>query len=258
MIQLQPEYAGQVLFGRAKSSPTPASILGALYHSHFYATDSGISTAAGKVTSVPNRGLDGAPAVQNTLAVKPDLNATAFNGGPGIVFDGSNDELHVTFTTPIPSSSRPYAWVVMRQVGAQGYFFAVVDTIPLTANWFSTRFDTSPPQYIQCDRHISDGVDGFTAVVSNLNPTLVQIGLTVGGVNALVVNGSAASPNRGGTAGAAMTAMQLGMISAGVQPASVVIAEVILAGDMPSAPQIAAVNTYLRATARNNGLGYAI
>lgn len=245
----------------ASGGPTPAQILGALYHSHFYAADSGISTSLGKVTVWPNRGLDGTNAIQGTSSARPALNATGWSGGPSVDFDGVNDELMSVLAVPIAALARPYIWAVMKaSSGADGYCVSLVDTKPLTAKWLAVKYtNSSPPLAWMCDRHLSDGSEAPQVVVSGYGVnTLVQASSGTPLTNAIVANAAGASGTKIGPMGSPLTRIQLGLIDAAVQPMAGKIAEVIVAGDEPTAAQILAVLTYLKASARNNGLGYGV
>ena len=97
---------------------TAASILGSLYHSDFWAIDSGIVLNAGNVSSWPNRGLNGAAAVQATAANQPAYSASSFNGQPGVTFDGVNDSLAATMSTTSPAGARIVVFAAVQLVAA--------------------------------------------------------------------------------------------------------------------------------------------
>lgn len=228
---------------------TPAKILGSLLHADFDAADSGIVLDTGRVASIPSRGADGAAMVQGSAQAQPAFSATSFAGGPGITFDGVNDGLLCTLNTPIPIGRRPYMWVVYK-----------ANNLGLTSQIAVSLNGNPPPPYMvvwsnRADGNQGGGFDVGSGSYAGVPPAslvnrLDEVGLTVGGTDAFVINNakynaSAASSQPLPTPITYIRAS--GYNTPPQQNTTCTLRRIIVANDMPSAAQISAMRAYLRA-----------
>jgi hypothetical protein len=213
---------------------SPATILGALYQTDIDAADSGVVLAAGKVASVPNRGLDGAAAVQATAGFRPTYGATAFNGGPGMTFDGTDDALGVTFATPIPVGRRPYMWAVFGNVTNAQSLVSLESATTVCILYMSTgtRIYESP------------GTGALTGTLPAGSLHMYEGGFST---PALVTDGGNPTIGIAGGASVAIANLFLAAYQGTSQFGGLTIRRVIVASDEPSAAQKTAMRAYFRA-----------
>ncbi len=223
--------------------PGPEEILGALWHSEFRATDE-ITLGTG-VSSWGNLTAQG-DLVQATGSKQPAYSATAFNGGPAVVGDGSNDELIAT-VTGLLSGTRPYAWVVLQrvaQVNAGDYSFSMLDAIPNGPNYLAAHTDAT--NWLT-DRGLADGTEVTShPATPDTGRHLIELGATVGGTACFAIDGVAINGAKSGALGANITRLVACGVAAAGYCAAVRIAHIVVASDAPSAGQIADMRTYFR------------
>lgn len=232
--------------------PRIANILGALYHADFDAADPGVVLAGSVVTSVPNRGLDGA-AMVGTGTQKPLFVASvaAFANGPGLQFDGVDDAMTCVLNTPIPAARRPMSWVVVQPLTSGG------DQVPgsmLTAtggrflvSW-TTRAGSGKFEVGAQTASVTFG-SGLDGTADLTRSHLVEVADTVNGIAALRVDGGAGVdglPTGGfGPISQSFTHLSIGHHN-GTQKATCIIRRFIVANDLPSPGQMNAVRAYLQ------------
>lgn len=232
---------------------TPGAILGSLLHADFDVADPGIVLNAGNVASIPNRGGDSAAMVQATATAQPAYSATSFAGGPGMTFDGVDDTMLCTFASAIPAGRRPYTWLVFQATNT-----ALTNQIALSlynqvSNALQALWINRPDVPGFSGQLDSGAVGGGLVTVAPTTagvPHLFEIGYTVGGTAAFVFDGSASNAPSANAAPVASTLPKLRLGAHGdsaFAPGACTIRRIIVANDLPSAAQIAAMRAYLRA-----------
>lgn len=233
---------------------TPAAILGSLLHADFDAADPGIVLNGGNVSSIPNRGTDSAAMVQATATAQPLYSAAGFAGGPGMVFDGVDDTMLCTFATPIPSGRRPYMWLVCQASNTAPTVQIAVSLYNAASNallvWWLNRSDVQGfSGQLDPGGPVGGGLVTVAPTAAGV-PHLFEIGYTVGGTAALVFDGSASNAPSANAAALVSTLPKLRLGAHGdsaFAPGAGTIRRIIVANDLPSAAQIAAMRAYLRA-----------
>lgn len=228
------------------SGVSVGSILGSLYHSDFSAADPAIVLNGGNVSSLPNRGIDGAPAIQSTAANQPAFSATSFNGGPGITFDGVNDSLQAALNSVIAIGQRPFVWVV-------GQFLALADNfvlLELSQNPETSSGIRIAPVAPNLTAHTDDAgaAETITTIASDTNRHLFGYGLLSTTTGKARIDGSTFNGTLTGALVKAETTLALGSYSTGIAFTNCRLARVILASNEPSSSQLSAMATYLRGT----------
>ena len=224
---------------------TPSNILGSLYHSDFRADDANRVMAGSNVAGLYNYGLDASDALQAVDASRPVYNVSAFNGGPGIVFDGSDDLLRAVFNTPIPAGQRPYMWVV-GSFGASpnddGVAVSLHDAAPATG--MSYKYLSG---HITVKRVDGSGSQDVQSATSGTGRHLSRVAFSTGGTNTIVVDRTDAHDStRTSATTADMTELNLGGVWVGVPVVNqkFTLARVIVASDTPSAGVLTAMDDY--------------
>lgn len=228
---------------RAAHYQAPREILGSIYHSDWAANDPSMSLAGSKVTSLPNRGLNGTALAQGTGAKQPTYSATSFNGGPGITFTASSlTDLRLNALTGIAAGARIYLWCVFKETAHNAYNFYGSDN-GVAHTVFNFRGDgTHWITALVC----ADGVDSLTTTTGvDGNKRLMEWG-TLSVVTARqVLDGVAVNGTYTGALAYPLQELTLGAARSGANN-DVVIARVIIANGEPTEAQRTAMRWYLR------------
>lgn len=236
---------GTKLCTRGHVITNPGTILGSLYHSDFRADDANRVMAGSNVAGLFNYGLDASDALQAVNSSRPAYSAAAFNGGPGIVFDGSDDLLRSVFNTPIPSGPRPYVWIVGAfdaSPNNDGVAVSLHDAAP--ANALSFKYLSG---HISVKRLDPTGSEDLQSATGGSGRHLSRVGFSAGGTATLVVDKTDSNNSiRTGAPDQVMTELNLGSVWVGfiAVPQKFTLARVILASDTPSAGMLTAMDDY--------------
>lgn len=241
--------------GGGDSLPDPASILGLNYHSDWDLAHPNVVLSGGTVvSSVPNKGLDGA-----AMAVGPGTGATweaaGFGGAPSMLFNASGflQAMSAPFNTPIPAGSRVFVWAAMQCPalgGATGIAFdmqsadgsrALLYYVYNSSGW-SVLVTANGGAY----------VTGNPLVAFDTNRHFYELGNVAGGTAAYGIDNT--TGNLVGAAATVVTDQPLTkMLLTGYgatqdQRAHVRIARMIISSAEPTAPQRAAMKDYFKRT----------
>lgn len=192
------------------SSPTPASILGALLNVEYRANDPLITVAAGRVSTWPAFNAGSGDLVQGTAGNQPAYSATGYRSlYPGVTCDTGVRQMRATLTVEIGAPYQPYCFILgnhtltagirnVMYVGSttgpftefcnlsrSGAKHAIGDAV--TTEISAVAVDTNPHLFEWARRDSTqpciriDGVDAFTPAASNAGTLplgFVQIGNT--------------------------------------------------------------------------------
>jgi hypothetical protein len=199
----------------------------------------------GAVASWPSSGSDTTAMAQASAPAQPVRSGTAFNTiYPGVVFDGVDDELLVTLSTPIPAGSRPYAFVVaaLNSTVGSGTIFhantAVTGASQLTMDYSGGLF-----RYNRINAAAND--TNKTTGPADTSPHVFGLGCVVD-TCAFAVDGCEYAGSVTGALDNLINRVRLGSNS--TLHGNVTVAHAIVCGSMPDVSRIAAVNALLRST----------
>lgn len=216
---------------------SPSSILASLYHTDFRADDPfRVMGAGAAVAGLYNYGLDLSDALQGTAGLRPLYGATSFGGrGPGITFDGTDDNLKATCNGLIAAGKRPYVWYVGT----------------LNANTVGFLYGIGKPGNTNSGiANVSLVLDAQFEGTNNINGTADLsahlLEMSWDGTNKLLVDGAVVTAGNAGVLATDVTVMTLGARFDGGQPSSSTMARFIVAADTPSAQQKTDMRAYLR------------
>lgn len=229
---------------------SPATILGPLLHADFDAADPGITLAAGKVASIPNRGTDSAAMVQAMATLQPAYGATSFAGGPGMTFDRVDDTMACAFATAIPSGRRPMLWVVFQAVNTLTTDQIVASLEGSTPTRYLVAWSNRSPTALFSGAVVPTLASGGSALIAPTETTythLLEVANTVGGTAAVRLDGAAADVAATAVTDVTMSVVRLGAYTGVTQFSGCIVRRLIVANDLPSDAQITAMRAYLRA-----------
>lgn len=235
--------------------PTPASILGAAYHTDLDLSYPGVAVSGGVVSSVPNKARDGGACV-----VGPGTGATweaaGFLGGPSMLFNaagGSAQAMTATFNTPIPTGSRVFIWAAMQCPSLSGNAFGTGIAFDLKsadgARALIHYVYNSGGFAVLAAINASPYVTGAPLAAFDTSPHYHELGNTTGGVDAYGRDNARGNISAGGSTvtDAPLTALLLcGYGATADQRGHVRIARIIVANSEPTAAQRAAMKGYFK------------
>lgn len=180
-------------------------------------------------------------------ANRPTFNPVGFNGGPGVVFDGvvSNMQCALPAGSSIQGGSRPYWFVVGNWVVAGGgsTFLGCGPALPLASTF--NRMGQAAATAFQQTRADSSGALNTNVGTPGTSRHLFEAGLTAGGTNTVVLDGTGA--NNAALTGTSGDWLALGIGSNGLlTPANFQFAAIIQIKNEPSSGVKTAIRTLIK------------
>jgi hypothetical protein len=217
-------------------------IAGANYSNEYRANDPRITIATG-VSSWPDYNNNCA-LTQATGSAQPTFSASSFNSGPGVTGDANDDRLIGTLTSTIASGKRPYMMIVFARVSGATQYVAALRDAANTGSWIDLYYLT----VWGIDRKGSDAQEQkSTAISTDTNRHLIEIGLTASGTNAIVVDGSGTNTTKTTASGTTIDTLELFAIT-NIAKSNVRIAAVLVFSDEPDATTKANARTAYKAS----------
>lgn len=194
---------------RSSSIASIASVLGNLLVADWNASNSGLVTQGGAVSSVPNTGSSSTALAQGNSALRP----TEASGV--VTSDGSNDQLVCDISPAIASGSRPYLFVVgkLNSMAAPRYLFAFWQTLASSASGGDVVAISINNAVWTFDRRDPGGYQNAAGGVADTKWHVFEVGFTASGTSTMVVDGA----GRNSTMSSATDAAFSGMIVHGVE-----------------------------------------
>lgn len=208
-----------------------AAIFGSLLSNEYRANDPHFS-----VSSWPDYNNNGA-ATEATN--QPTFNATGWNGGPVVTFDGTNDKLVATLTSAIATSKRPYVMVVGRRVaGGTSKFLAHLSGASANLGFYIATGASKFGFYLTTGGGQTDNpLDSGVAVDTNRH--LFEVGYRTSGTADGVIDGTGYNGTvTNGNTGSTLTTLTLGAFSGGALFGNVDIVAVVVLKDAPTSQNL--------------------
>jgi len=237
------------------TDPSPASILGASYHSDWDLADPAVVLSGGTVvTSVPNKGLGG-----GALVVGPGTGGTweaaGFGGAPSMQFNAGGtfaQAMMATFDTPIPAGSRAFVWAAMQAPTLAGTCIAFDLQSADNTRALLYYLANSGGWSVLIGANAQPFVTGNPIAAFDTNRHFYELGNVAGGTAAYGLDN--ATGNLSGAGGVSVTDVPLTkMLLSGYGPSSdqrgnARYARLIVSSAEPTAEQRAAMKAYFKRT----------
>lgn len=221
----------------------------------WYRADAEVTTSGNAVTAWGNQ-QNADSITQGTAARQPTISANGFSDQACIEFDGANDQLTGTLTTPLAQDSRPYIWLVARcdsTVATSRAFLNFTDSI--TASGPDTILGifaglNADNTHFCAGASLSDGFEQIAGPERDTDHHLFEYGAQSSTVDKFVVDGVGFDGTLTGGLEIAMGIFEVGALSAtGFDPLvdmDGAVAEIIVSDSIPTADQIARMRDYFR------------
>ena len=209
---------------------TPASILGAAYHSDWRADDPNRLMNGSKVAGLFNYGHDASDALEADVNFQMIYTAAAVNGGPGLI--GGTKGLVATLNTPIVAGDRPYYWLIAQLSTTSQYSYMLF------------AGDPSDTALVIRNGTFEDRLSGDTNTTGGAPDTALHLfEWSFDGTNRLLVDGSVVIAGARTSPGVATHGLLCGP-SSNSGAAAIFVREICALDPTPT--QVANMRSYLR------------